>query len=74
MIIPFKSKKYGIILIKCLLVRLKNLGCQFKSILDCLWMYAGNDDLMLSIKNFHVDTLELQPFEKRILKLVQKSI
>ena len=35
---------------------------------------AGNDDLMLSIKNFHVDTLELQPFEKRILKLVQKSI
>ncbi|MBR6832690.1 MAG: DEAD/DEAH box helicase [Fibrobacter sp.] len=35
---------------------------------------AEIDDLMLTIKNFSADTVDLQPFEKRILKLVQKSI
>ena len=35
---------------------------------------AEIDDLMLSIKKFPVDAVNLLPFEKRILKLVQKSI
>ena len=35
---------------------------------------AEIDDLMLLVKEIRTDAVDLQPFEKRILKLVQKNI